>query len=166
MISEKIPATAIVPGSFDPMTVGHLDIVRRAAKAYEKVYLAVLINPSKEYLFDMETRKKIAEASVSDIENVTVVSDKGMLTDLARRLSCRYIVKGIRNEADLEYEREMALYNKNAAPEIETVLLPCDAGLSDVSSSRVRELLAAGETEELKKLLPAGALEIVLDAKK
>lgn len=162
MSFDKSKRCAIVPGSFDPMTLGHLDILRRASELYNQVYLAILINPSKEYLFDLETRKRIAEAACANIPNVTVISDNGLLVDLARRLECSVIIKGVRDEKDFIYEKQMAIYNKNLAPEIETLLLPCSSELYNVSSTKVRELLSAGDYENAKKLLPYGTIEIIL----
>lgn len=162
MNSDKRKRYAIVPGSFDPMTLGHLNILRRASELYDQVYLAILINPSKKYLFDLETRKKIAEEACATIPNVTVVSDDGLLVDLARKLECSVIIKGTRDEKDFIYEKQMAIYNKNLAPEIETLFLPCNSDLFDVSSTKVRALLSAGDYENAQKFLPQGAIEIIL----
>ncbi|MBR4295517.1 MAG: pantetheine-phosphate adenylyltransferase [Clostridia bacterium] len=162
MSSDKRKRYAIVPGSFDPMTIGHLDILRRASELYDKVYLAILINPSKDYLFNLETRKKIAEKACADMQNVTVIDDGGLLVDLARKLECSVIIKGVRDEKDFIYEKQMAAYNKNLAPEIETLLLPCHCDLLGVSSTKVRELLSVGDYENAKKILPCGTIEIIL----
>ncbi|MBQ8207126.1 MAG: pantetheine-phosphate adenylyltransferase [Clostridia bacterium] len=162
MPNEKKLRRAIVPGSFDPMTVGHEDILKRASKLYDEVYLALLINPSKKYLFDLETRILIAECAAKDIPNAKVVHSDGMLADLARELGCEAIIKGARNEKDFTYEMKMALYNRALAPEIETFLLPCDDKLGEISSTLVRSLLEKGEYEKANALLPKGALDIIL----
>ena len=153
---------AIVPGSFDPMTLGHRAILLRASALYDRIYLALLINPSKKYLFDLETRIEIAETAVRDIPNAEVVHSDGMLFSLARELGCEAIIKGVRNEADFSYEMKMALYNKEKAPEIETLFLPCGDDMENVSSTLVRSLLAQGRTEEAEKLLPHGAIDIII----
>ncbi len=161
MKTEKKLHRAIVPGSFDPMTLGHLDVLRRVAALYDEIYLALLINPNKEYLFDLETRFSIAQIGCADIENVRVVHDDGMLVDLARKLGCGAIIKGVRNSTDFEYEMKMAFFNRELAPEIETLFLPCSDGLGEVSSTRVRCLLEKGDLAEAEKLLPNGAIDII-----
>lgn len=148
---------AIVPGSFDPITNGHVDIVKRAADMYAKVYLAVMINPSKKYMFTIDERKSIAKAAVTDITNVEVITSEGMLWELARDLKANAIVKGYRNETDLEYENKMAEYNSAHYPDAPTVMLKADKGLTEVSSTAVRELINNGEV--LDSVLPRGAIE-------
>ncbi len=148
---------AIVPGSFDPITVGHLDLVRRAAQDYDVVYLAVMINAQKQYMFTMEQRKKIAEAAVTGIGNVIVISSDGMLWCLAKELGACAIVKGYRNNKDLEYEEMMARFNSEHYPPAKTVLLKSNESLVDVSSTVVRERILAGE--DLHTFLPAEAID-------
>ena len=136
---------AIVPGSFDPITLGHVDIVKRAAQMYDRVVVAVMINRDKRYLFNLEQRTRFAEAAVKDIPRVSVISSEGMLWELARDLGACALVKGYRNEQDLEYEKVMADYNRAHYGAAETVLLPADESLFAVSSTLVREKLASGE---------------------
>ena len=97
-MAEKIKGVAIVPGSFDPITNGHIDIVKRAAELYEKVYLAVMINAEKSYMFSIDERKDIAKAALRGFEGVEVISSEGYLWKLAEELSAVAIVKGVRNE--------------------------------------------------------------------
>ena len=135
---------AIVPGSFDPMTIGHVDIVERAANMFDQVVVAVMINRDKTYRFSMDQRREMAVRSCAHIPNVKVISDEGMLADLAARLGACAIVKGIRDEKDLVYEQKMAQYNKARNPATETVFLTCDPRYSSVSSTAVREALTEG----------------------
>ncbi len=152
---------AIFPGSFDPFTIGHEDILRRASEAFDTVYLALMVNPEKSYLLDTETRLAIAECAARKYPNVKVIYDEGMLFSLAQRLCCSAIVKGIRNGDDLDYETKMARYNKEHGG-IETFLLPClDGELSKVSSTYVRSLLEEKKIDEAVTLLPEGAAEII-----
>ncbi len=161
MMDERKARIAIVPGSFDPITVGHIDILKRATALYDKVYLALLINPDKEYLFDTQTRIEIAKLAISDIPNAEVVYSDGMLYALARELSCSAIIKGVRNEIDFAYEMKMALYNRELAPEIETLFLPCDDNMAEISSTLVRSLISEGKESEAEKILPHGAIDII-----
>ncbi len=161
MSGKERSCTAILPGSYDPMTLGHLDIIRRTAAVFDKVYVALLINPDKNYLFDLETRCEIARAACADIENAEVISDDGMLYMLARRLGVTAIVKGVRNSADFEYEMKMADYNSSMAPEIETLFMPSSDKYGDISSTRVRKLLLEGDFGCADKLLPCSAADII-----
>lgn len=136
---------AIIPGSFDPMTLGHLDVVRAAAERYDEVVVAVMINREKKYLFDMETRLRIAEATVAAIPCVRVIADEGMLIDLFDRLQADAVCKGWRNETDLAYEQRMAEWNRAHNPRFHTVLIPASEGSEWISSTEVRARLERGE---------------------
>ena len=136
---------AIGPGSFDPITNGHLDIIRRALTVADEVVVAVMNNDAKTYTFDMETRKELALLAVSELAHVRVVADSGMLVDLFDRLGADVIVKGVRNEADRAYEVAMADYNLAHNPRAKTLLLEADGALLSLSSTRGREALAKGE---------------------
>ena len=161
---QKEQRIAIVPGSFDPITLGHLDIVRRAAEQYDKVYLAVMMNADKNYMFSLSQRTKIAEASVTEFSNVCVISSEGMLWELAKSLGACAIVKGVRNETDLAYEKMMAEYNSAHYSAAETVLLPAREEHLHLSSTLVRSkilgrgslsgLLPEAAIAEIQKLLP------------
>ena len=158
-MAEKIKGVAIVPGSFDPITNGHVDIVKRAAEIYEKVYLAVMINAEKSYMFSIDERRSIAEAALFGYEGVEVISSEGYLWKLAEELSAVAIVKGVRNEKDRAYEEMMAEYNARYNPKAKTILLECAPGLSDLSSTVVRERISRGE--DLSEYLPKPAIDEV-----
>ncbi len=130
----------VVPGSFDPFTIGHLDIVKRAAELFDKVYVAIMVNSEKTGKFDLATRKKIADVSCGDIPGVTVITAEGLLADLCSALGAAAIVKGVRNAADYNYEAVFADANRHLTG-IETVWLPARPELNFVSSSFVRELM-------------------------
>ena len=150
---------AIVPGSFDPITYGHIELVRQALENYDLVYLAVMINPAKEYLFTMEERTAIAKAALSGFERVEVIASEDMLWKLAENLCATGIVKGYRNESDLAYEREMAAFNLAHNPNAPTELLPSPASLVDISSTIVRERLRGGQS--LDDFLPREAISVI-----
>ena len=150
---------AIVPGSFDPITNGHVNIIMRAAEMYDTVYVAIMINDTKKYKFTLEERKAIAEACFIGNEKIHVISSNGWLWALAKSLNAAAIVKGYRNETDLEYEKNMAIFNEEKYPECKTVLLKADDSLTDMSSTYIRELLERGES--LDGLIPDGAIKVI-----
>ena len=148
---------AVVPGSFDPMTVGHVNIIERAALLFDKVYVAVMINDAKNYMFTPEQRTEIARLSLEHIPNVEVIFDSGMLASLAERLGACAIVKGIRDDKDYHYEFEMAQYNRQMNPKAQTVFLPCDEGAREISSTVVRARLVAGD--DISDIVARGVME-------
>ena len=156
MNKERI---AIVPGSFDPMTNGHISIVKRAIEDYDRVYVAVMINNEKRYMFSLEEREEIAKACLKDLPKAEVISSRDWLWRLCIELDACAIVKGYRNENDLEYERKMAEFNKEHCPTAETVLIKSDALLSDLSSTVVRKLIFTGK--DLHGVMPDEAIEVI-----
>lgn len=151
---------AIVPGSFDPMTMGHLDIVRKAAERYNEVVVAVMVNPSKKYLFDMQTRVEIARRTVADFPNVRVIADRGMLIDLFDRLGASAVCKGWRNDRDYDYELHMADWNRAHNPRFRTELIRSRGEFADLSSTEVRQMLSVGDAPE--GLVHPDALPLIL----
>ena len=144
---------ALIPGSYDPITNGHMDVIARAAALYDRVTVAVMTNdmyryvpdaPHKQYCFSMETRYAMVVAACADLANVTVVSAGGLLIDLFDRVGADCIVKGIRSAADLAYEQKHALWNRAHNPRAETLYLPADTAYDYLSSTLVRERLSAG----------------------
>ena len=156
MTNQRI---AVVPGSFDPITNGHIDVIRRATELYDKVFVAVMINDQKKYRFTLEEREAIARAALEGLERVEVISSRGWLWELARDLGACAIVKGYRNETDLEYEQKMAEFNKEHNPDAETVLLKASDGLETLSSTVVRERML--NDEQIDGLLPEKAIELI-----
>lgn len=133
--------SCIIPGSFDPFTLGHFDIVARASKLFDRVYVAIMTNSEKKGAFDFAQRKLIAEVSCADLANVKVITADGMLCDLCAALGVSAIVKGVRNTTDYDYETGLAGINRFLAPDIETVFIPATPQYSYISSTMVRELM-------------------------
>ncbi len=153
---------AVVPGSFDPITLGHLDIISRTADLFDEVVVALGINSEKTYLFAHEERLRFARAALAALPNVRAEFCTGYMVDFARAVGASVLVKGVRNAADLAYEAEMAQVNRTLAPEIETAFLPCRPEFSGISSSRARALIEAGE--DLSSVLPEAILDDVAAA--
>lgn len=143
-MSKKKERTILYPGSFDPLTLGHLDLIRRAAKIFDKVYVGVLINPYKKSLFSVEERVIMIRRVTADIPQVEVVSFGGLLIDFCHRLGIRCILRGLRDEGDFEAEIKVAQGLKVLDPELETIFLGTDPRYSYLSSSMVREVASGG----------------------
>ena len=133
-------ATAVYPGSFDPITFGHLDIVQRASEVFDKVIIGVLKNQTKNPLFSLEERVDMIEKVTSDIPNVEVVSFGGLLVDFCKQVGADVVVRGLRAVSDFEYDLMMAQTNKELNPNLETMFFATSARYSFLSSSTVREL--------------------------
>ena len=130
---------AIYPGSFDPITNGHLDIIQRGCNIFDKVIVAVLINIDKKGLFTIGERVELIKKATAHLENVEVVSFNGLLVDLAKEYNARVILKGLRAVSDFEYELQMALMNSKLDPDIETLFMMTSIEYSYLSSSSVKQ---------------------------
>lgn len=135
---------AICPGSFDPVTNGHLDVIRRAARTFDHVVVGILTNPRKQPLFTVEERVQMLHDATKDIPNVSVVHAQGLLVDFAVAQGAQAIVKGLRPIQDFEYEWQMGMVNKELNSDVETYFLMAQKEYSYLSSSIVRELAAYG----------------------
>ncbi|MBI5021942.1 MAG: pantetheine-phosphate adenylyltransferase [Ignavibacteriales bacterium] len=136
--------TAIYPGTFDPITFGHLDVIERASGMFDKVIVMVARNNSKTPLFGVEERMKMIKEAVKKIKNVTVESYDGLLVDFARKKKAKAIVRGLRAISDFEYEFQMALMNRKLANEVTTVFLMPHEKYTYLNSSIVREIARMG----------------------
>lgn len=136
--------TVVYPGSFDPVTNGHLDIIRRAATLYPRLIVAVVSNPSKRPLLSVEQRVALLEEVCADIPTVEVDCFKGLLVDYVRRRGASLIIKGLRIVSDFEYEFSMALLNRRLRGGVDTMFLPASLEYAHISSSSVREVHSLG----------------------
>lgn len=152
---EKKKERVILPGTYDPVTLGHLDIIRRAAAEYEEVFVTVFVNPDKTPLFSLSDRLAMLMLATDDLDNVLVTESAGLVIDYMRDHHIRKIIKGYRNDADLAYEEKQAEWNAEHGG-VTTDLLPCEKELRDVSSTLARRLLAEGG--DLSGILPEKVL--------
>ncbi len=134
----------IYPGSFDPVTNGHIDIIKRAAKLVDTLTVAILQNKNKNALFSVEERIELLEESCKDIKNLKIESFSGLLIDFAQEQNANLIIRGLRALTDFEYELQMAQMNKNLHSEIETIFLVTDVKYSFLSSSSIKEIAQFG----------------------
>ena len=137
----------VFPGSFDPPTRGHLDLIRRAAAMYDRVTVTVMVNVAKQGTIPWEERVRMLEKACADMPNVRVELWKGLLADYMRKQKKpAVVIRGVRNAAEFEHETEAAAVNRMLCPGLETVLIPASEGMGMVSSSTVREIAAFGGT--------------------
>jgi pantetheine-phosphate adenylyltransferase len=150
---------AVFPGSFDPITIGHEDIVKRAAQIFDEIIVAIGVNTQKKYLFDLDTRISWIEKVFESYSNVSVKSYTGLTINFCKEIDAKYIIRGIRSSADFEYEKTIAQLNQMMQPEIETFLILSSPELSAISSTIVREIIIG--KGDISKFIPASIVEDV-----
>ena len=143
---------AVYPGSFDPVTYGHLDIITRASKAVDELIVGVLVNRAKIALFSVEERVKMLQIITKDLPNVRVESFSGLSVDFAKKQGAGFIVRGLRAITDFEYELQMAQTNRIMAPEIDTIFLTTNLEYAYLSSTTVKEVASYGG--DITKFVP------------
>ncbi|GAA0176937.1 pantetheine-phosphate adenylyltransferase [Clostridium sediminicola] len=150
---------AVYPGSFDPITEGHLDIIRRSSKVFDELIVLVLVNPEKKGLFNIDERKELIERVTSSFGNVKVEAFHGLLVNYMKERNLNIITKGLRAVTDFEYEFQMALMNRKLSPTIETVFMMTNAKYSYLSSSAVKQVAMFGG--DLNDLVPTEIIDDV-----
>ena len=148
---------ALFPGTFDPPTNGHIDLIQRGAKLFEHVTVAILVNPVKDPLFTVEERVEMLRESTAALSNVSVATFDGLMVEFARKQGASAVLRGIRAISDYEYEFQMALMNRRLAPEIETVFLQPAGRYSFVSSRMLKEVFSFGG--DVSGLVPPNVLK-------
>lgn len=143
---------AIVPGSFDPITYGHIDIIKRSAQLFDEVIVAILVNPDKKYLFTLEEREEMINESIKDFKNIKVDSFSGLLVNYAKKVNSTVIVRGLRAVSDFEYEMQLTFMNKALDDNIETFYMMANKQYSFISSSIVKGVSGFGA--DLSKFVP------------
>ena len=154
--------SVIMPGSYDPVTLGHLEMIRKVARREDEVYVVIFSNPAKNYTFSLDDRVAMLMLATEELDNVFVSYSLGYVIDYMREHDIERIVKGYRNDADLVWEREQAEYNMKHGG-YETELILCDDSLKHISSTLVREKIKSGES--LEGLLPKNVEEYISSLK-
>lgn len=152
---------AVCPGSYDPITLGHLDVITRAAVLFDEVVVGVAVNTGKKPLLDAPTRVRLVEAALSDVPNARAARVPGLLVDFCREIGATALVKGLRNGGDYDGELPMALMNRHLTG-VETVFLPADRGVIHIASSLVKDVARYGG--DIEDLVPDGVAAAVREA--
>jgi pantetheine-phosphate adenylyltransferase len=144
---------AIYPGTFDPVTYGHIDLIKRAEETFSEVIIAVAANPHKHPLFSVRERVAMLKEATKEFRNVSVTSFEGLVVDFARRQKAHVLIRGLRMISDFEYEFQMALTNRKLAPDIETIFLMPHESYSYISSKLIKEAVSLGA--DVSSFVPA-----------
>lgn len=161
-----MPRIAVCAGSFDPVTLGHEDIVRRGAKLFDLLYVGIGVNPDKPPLFTAEERQALMEQVFADLDNVKVECFSGLTVDYARSRQATVMLRGVRTVSDIEAEFMMALTNTALAPDLETVFLMAADRYSHISSTLIKQIARMGRErsrEQLNQFVPTGVIAPLLE---
>jgi pantetheine-phosphate adenylyltransferase len=159
---RKPPHSAVFTGTFDPLTLGHLDVIRRGMALFDHLVVGIGVNPNKAMLFNIEERVELARMVVSPYPNVSVEPFGDLAVQFVRRLGARVILRGVRTLSDMEYEFSMTMTNQRLDPEVETVFLMADGEYSHVSSSLIKQVATYGGESSLWKFVPPEVIEPIL----
>jgi pantetheine-phosphate adenylyltransferase len=154
--------TAVFTGAFDPITLGHMDVIRRACAVFPRLVVGVGANPDKASLFTLPERVELVRRCVADLPGVTVESLQGLAVRFVREQGARVIVRGVRSMADMDYELTMARTNRTLEPEIETVFLPASESVAHISATLIRQIAREAGRRELAKLVPGPVIDPLL----
>jgi pantetheine-phosphate adenylyltransferase len=155
--------TAVFTGTFDPLTLGHLDVIGRGRVLFEHLIVAIGINPNKQSLFTIEERVELARRVVAPFPNVSVEAVEGLTVHFVRRIGARVILRGLRTLSDMEYEFSMTMTNQRLDPSIETVFLMADGEYSHVSSSLIKQVARFGKEDALARFIPTELVGPVME---
>ncbi len=156
------PRTAVFTGTFDPMTLGHLDVIRRGRGLFDRLVVGIGINPNKQSLFTIEERVELVRRVVEPLKDVSVLAFEGLTVHFVRQLGARFILRGLRTLTDMEYEFSMTLTNHRLDPSIETVFLMADGEYAHVSSSLIKQVARFGGEAALASFVPAEMVEPIM----
>ncbi|MBO6273527.1 pantetheine-phosphate adenylyltransferase [bacterium] len=158
-MTNKKEKIAIYAGSFDPITLGHIDVLKNGAKMFDKVIIAVADNPNKKCMFSVEERIKFIKNSIKDIPNAEVDSFKGLTVEYAKKKNADILLRGLRTTADFEFETQLSQNNRAICEDIKTVFLITKPEYSFISSSAVKEILI--NKGDISKFVPKGAYDLI-----
>lgn len=155
--------TAVFTGTFDPLTLGHLDAIRRGRTLFDHLVVAIGVNPNKPTLFTIDERVDLARQAVAEFDNVSVESFEELAVQFVKRIGARIILRGVRTLSDMEYEFAMSMTNQRLDPTIETVFLMADGEYSHVSSTLIKQVAQYGDANALSRFVPAHVIPPILE---
>lgn len=150
--------TALFAGSFDPITIGHLDIIEKASKCFDKLYIGVAINPDKKYMFSTQKRIEMVKKATNNISNIEVFEISGFLYKFCKQHNIQILVRSFRDNIDISYEENLARFNQDFNADLITMYIASNPNMKHISSSAIRMLLNAGES--VKKYVPSNIVDI------
>ncbi|MGL6196116.1 MAG: pantetheine-phosphate adenylyltransferase [Thermoguttaceae bacterium] len=162
-MTAPVNRIAVYPGSFDPFTLGHLNVVERASRLFEQLIIGVGINIEKDPWFSAEQRVELIEKSTSHLDNIVVKTYSGLTVRFVEKCGSRIMVRGVRPITDIPAELTMMMANRRLAPEVETLFMIADGELAHVSSSLIREIISVADESVLRSFLPGPIIEAVMN---
>jgi len=150
--------SAVSPGTFDPVTIGHVDIVNRASELFDEIIIAIGVNTKKTTLFDLQVRKQWIQTAFANNPKVRIESYEGLTVDFCKKMGAKFLLRGLRNGTDFDYESHIAQLNKALWNDIETVFIMCDPAMSYVSSTLIRDLII--HKADYARYLPEGVTPV------
>ncbi len=157
-MSDTNRRIAVYPGSFDPITLGHLDVMKRASRLYDRLIVGVGINIEKVPLFSAEERQELIREATSHLENVEIRTFRGLAVQFVKECGARVMIRGVRPITDIAAELTMMMANRRLAPDVETLFMIADGDLAHVSSSLIKQIAPLADDEALGRFLPRGAV--------
>ncbi len=161
--SKSSPRIAVYPGSFDPITLGHLNVMERASRLFDRLVVGVGVNIDKRTLFTADERRQMIRDATAHLENVDIRTFTGLAVTFVKQCGADVMVRGVRPITDIAAELTMMMANRRLAPEVETLFMIADGELAHVSSSLIREIAPIASNEELAKFLPPSVVQAVRD---
>ena len=162
-MSDSPPRIAVYPGSFDPITLGHLNVMERAARLFDRLIIGIGINTEKEPMFDAEERVELVRRATSHVGNVEIRTFSGLAVDFVRECGALLMIRGVRPLTDISAELTMMMANRRLAPDVETLFMIADGELAHVSSSLIKQIAPLAGDEELSRFLPRAVVRAVRD---
>ena len=160
-MSELSPRIAVYPGSFDPITLGHLNVMERASRLFDRMIVGIGINIDKRAMFEPDERKELVRLATKHLKNVEIRTFSGLAVDFVKRCGCRVMVRGVRPITDIHAELTMMMANRRLAPEVETLFMIADGELAHVSSSLIKQIAPLAGDEELARFLPQEVVKVM-----
>jgi len=160
-MSNLSPRVAVYPGTFDPITLGHLNVIERASRLFDRLIVGIGINIDKRTMFEVEERRELIREATTHLDNIEIRTFDGLAVEFVRECGVRIMVRGVRPITDIHAELTMMMANRRLAPDVETLFMVADGELAHVSSSLIKQIAHLAGDEELSRFLPANVVKVV-----